>query len=237
MIAPSFNRFIHKKAISLPFPSKNISMECTEFNITHYQADFFSHHNISIPKTISQSVNKRQAEFFAGRYTAQLALKKLNITCDDIPIGENRAPVFPNTVNASITHTNTTALCAAALPHNYQFLGVDIEDVILMSTIHDIKNTVIFNDEITLLEQSILSIEQAFTLAFSAKESLFKALYPHVGHYFDFSAAKLIEISPDNHRFTLVLTEDLTTKLCSGKVFNGYFSFIDKNHVLTLVAQ
>ena len=40
-----------------------------------------------------------------------------------------------------------------------------------------------------------ISIQNALTLIFSAKESLFKALYPSVGYYFDFKDAEITEVN------------------------------------------
>ena len=59
----------------------------------------------------------------------------------------------------------------------------------------EIQDSIIFNNEKEYLQKSELSLVEAFTLTFSAKESLFKALYSSVGDYFDFSAAKITKLS------------------------------------------
>ena len=235
MMNYSFDLFLQLKNLSLPFLPNNIAIQCVEFNIKHYQALFFADFNIALPQSILKSVNKRQAEFFAGRYAASFTFKKLNVPCKEIAIGEHRAPIFPNNTSASITHNNTMAICVAAHSAHYQFLGIDLEDVMSMKTMNDIKNTVIFNNELNILTQSTLSLEISFTLVFSAKESLFKALYPHVGDYFDFSAAKLMSISIQKQSFTLMLTKTLTNDLTEGMTFSGYFHQLNRQ-IITLIA-
>ena len=83
---------------------------------------------------------------------------------------------------------------------------------------------------------SQLSFEDAFSLIFSAKESLFKALYPSVRVYFDFYSAKITAICCITNSFTLTLLEDLTPELRANIEFSGHFIF-DKNYVFTIIAQ
>jgi 4'-phosphopantetheinyl transferase EntD len=106
---------------------------------------------------------------------------------------------------------------------------------------NEIKSSIITLDEEAVLtehtmKENSLNFSQAFTLAFSAKESLFKALYPSVGYYFDFSVANITQFNSESNSFTLVLTEDLTAELTKGTEFNGFFQQIEQQ-VLTLIAQ
>nr|WP_259674725.1 4'-phosphopantetheinyl transferase superfamily protein [Pseudomonas fluorescens] len=65
--------------------------------------------------------------------------------------------------------------------------------------------------------------EHMLTLAFSAKESLFKAVFPQVGRYFDFDAARLVEVHWPSGRLVLRVTQDLSTSIRAGMLFEGYF--------------
>jgi len=228
--------FISENILDFTFIPENLSIKCSDFVLANYNKALFSELEISLPQSIRNSVAKRQAEFLAGRYTATLALKALGISCNNIAIGKQRSPVWPNKTIASITHTNTTSICVASLNTEHQYLGVDLENIISEKTINEIHNSIIFTNELTVLKNSSLSFEQAFTLTFSAKESLFKALYPTVGYYFDFSAAKITDISTQKSCFTLVLTEDLTDELTTGMVFTGYFGNVHQQ-IFTLIAQ
>ena len=100
----------------------------------------------------------------------------------------------------------------------------------------EIKNSIINLQEEDLILKSQLSFEDAFSLIFSAKESLFKALYPSVRAYFDFSSAKITAICCNTNSFTLTLLEDLTPELRADIEFKGNFIF-DKNNVFTIIAQ
>ena len=81
-----------------------------------------------------------------------------------------------------------------------------------------------------------MSSNVAFTLIFSAKESLFKALYPHVGDYFDFSAAEVVEINGNVGHFTIKLAQQLTSALKEGMTFKGYFD-INADDVTTYIVE
>jgi len=215
---------------------KKLSIVSYGFDIELYCFENFRIHGVIAPPTIQNSVKKRQAEFLAGRLSAYAALNKLGVFFSDIPIGKHRCPVWPEGVNAAISHTNNIALCVAAKYCDYRFIGVDIENIIEKSTIDNIANSIINPKEKRLIEQSDLPNNAAFTLLFSAKESLFKALYPSVGRYFDFSAAVITDISVQGSLFSLELAEDLTETLIKGRQFNGRFSFY-QDKVITLIAN
>ena len=79
-----------------------------------------------------------------------------------------------------------------------------------------------------------LAREWVLTLLFSAKESLFKALYPALQRDFDFMAAELAALAQAERRFTLRLTVTLSAHFKAGDCFDGYFSE-DGDHLTTLV--
>jgi enterobactin synthetase component D len=243
--------FISERILTLAFIPSNISIKCYEFQVTKYQKHLYSKLSISLPESINNAVPKRQAEFLAGRYSAISALNALGVNCRNIVIGKHRSPVWPNSIIASITHTTTTSICAASYKDNYQYLGIDIEYVISTELINEIKRSIITFDEEAILRKCSmkecsteevtqegwpLSFSQVFTLVFSAKESLFKALYSSVGYYFDFSAANISQINTDKNSFTLVLTENLTTELTKGREFTGFFDQIGQQ-IITFIAQ
>lgn len=83
-------------------------------------------------------------------------------------------------------------------------------------------------DERNILDRTDISMETALLIVFSAKESLFKALYPQSQHIFRFEAAvnatifdrylpfscplaKLCEIEQNNNFFSLELTRQLNS--------------------------
>jgi 4'-phosphopantetheinyl transferase EntD len=228
--------FISERTLTLPFPSNDITIKCYNFQLAKYQNKLFSEFTIPLPESIENAVPKRQAEFLAGRYSAISALKALGLSCNNIAIGKNRNPVWPRSIIASITHTTTTSICAASYKDSYLYLGIDIEYIIPTKLVTEIKSYIINIDEEVILRKCSLNFLEAFTLTFSAKESLFKALYPSVGYYFDFSAANITQVNSANNSFILVLTKDLTAELTAGIEFTGFFDCIEQQ-ILTLIAQ
>ena len=228
-------QFINKFNLVIP-GAEHQTLASYNFNVANYNSTLFQQFNIHFPEAIKLSVLKRQAEYLAGRYVARIALHNLGTNVNDVPIGKHRSPVWPAVISASITHTDTKAICAASYKDNYEYLGIDLENRINSLCVLDIKNSIINSQEEDLLLKSALSFEDAFSLTFSAKESLFKALYPSVEAYLDFSAAQIISICCHKNSFIVILLEDLTAQLKAGIKFTGYFSF-DKNHVFTMIAQ
>ena len=79
-----------------------------------------------------------------------------------------------------------------------------------------------------------LSLAEGLTLVFSAKESLFKALYPLVLTRFYFHDAELLSWSEEG-RAELRLLIDLSTEWPAGSRLNGRFAEFD-GYLLSLVA-
>ncbi len=80
-----------------------------------------------------------------------------------------------------------------------------------------------------------LSLQVALTIAFSAKESFYKAAYATVGRIFDFSAVQVKELDARKQRLTLVLNEDLSDQFCRGRVCDARFTFFRPDTVFTYV--
>jgi enterobactin synthetase component D len=229
------NQFIKKFHLAIPEVG-NLILASYSFHVLNYNSSLFEQFSIHFPEVIKSSVLKRQAEYLAGRYAARSALSHLGLEVKDIATGKHRNPVWPAGVSASITHTDRIAICAASYKHDHEYLGIDFEKRLNLKCVDEIKYSIINLQEESLLLKSELSFEDAFTLTFSAKESLFKALYPHVGGYFDFSAAQITDICSSTNKFTIILLEDLTAEITAGKTFTGYFRF-DKTYVFTIIAQ
>jgi enterobactin synthetase component D len=212
-----------------------------DFDLQNFHQDFFQLFNIPFPAQLQKAVPKRQAEFLAGRLAANRTLAAIGVLVSEIPTGEHRSPIWPKAVVASITHNESTALCAAAFKAKnndagLKYLGLDLENILPIATIEEIKGMIINPDEAIILRQSALDFTTAFTLAFSAKESLFKALYPNVGYYFDFDAACIESIDHKRQRFQLVLSKNLNAAFSQGQRFEGYYQ-ADSKSILTLIAD
>lgn len=154
---------------------------------------------------LSHASKKRQVEHLAGRIAAHEALRFHGVT-DFVPgIGLHREPCWPPGFTGSITHSGNVALATVvADDHLLRVgLGIDYEEIIAPTVAWDIYDGIIESAERELLAASPLPFNYALTLVFSAKESLFKALFRHVGRYFDFSAASICKIEQKHMIMTL----------------------------------
>ena len=185
--------------------SKTLFMCSCDFQLPLYHKKLFNDLGVYFPSELLRAVNKRQAEFLAGRYVAQQAMLSSGFLNNQfkstqapiIPIGKNRSPIWPTGIQGSITHNNVSALCAVttATSIHTDYIGIDVESLLTAVTASEIKSTIHTSKESELLISQGMSDNVATTLIFSAKESLFKALYPVIGEYFGFECAKVVEFS------------------------------------------
>lgn len=191
-----------------------------DFRVESFHPSLFAHFGIELPSHMEKAVAKRRAEFLAGRVAAARSLAALGCAGCSVPIGENRSPLWPEGIAASISHSDGQALCAASHKSRNDYLGVDLEKLINAEVARDIGSSIVTGAELNLLLQAGLSQNTAITLAFSAKESLFKALYPFIKKYFGFESAQVAAFYPgDSIRegtLTLHLDADLA-RFCGEK--------------------
>ena len=142
-------------------------------HIVGFDPDSFHEHDLLwLPhhSQLQSCGRKRKAEHLAGRIAAVHALREYGIKT--VPgIGTQRQPVWPQGLFGSISHSASTALAVVSR----QPVGIDIEAIFTPQTATELASSIVTHAEKELLANSGLSIEQALTLAFSAKESAFKA--------------------------------------------------------------
>ncbi len=123
---------------------------------------------------IRNAVEKRRRDFQAGRACARLALAALGVHDVAIPSGPRREPLWPPGIVGSITHC--PGYVAAAVTHREHLLalGIDAEDWGAAGS--DVEPFICTAAELDRYRDSEYPYWR--TLVFSAKESVFKALYP-----------------------------------------------------------
>ena len=228
------NNFLITNSLNESLHIQGITLFSTDFAVKHYHDNLYQQLGITFAQDIKGAVNKRKAEYLAGRYAAAQALKSFGVTRPTIPTGSDRSPIFPEGIVASISHTNTTALCAAGLSKNIKHLGIDLETILNKTTINEVEHSIINGIEKEILVGLSMPYENAFSIVFSAKESLFKALYSNVKSYFDFSAAQLVHINENENLIEFKLSQELSPTLSKGTRINGTFCF-NKTEVLTCI--
>lgn len=186
-----------------------------EFDATRFRPALYAELGIAMPESIVRSVPKRQAEFLAGRYAAALALQYFVPVRDQavqVGIGDKRNPQWPSGVVGSISHVDSVAVCAVSRTADRDYLGIDVEYVMSAQVCREVAAMVATQQERERLSADGLSEREALTLIFSAKESLFKALYPSVRDYFGFEVAEATELRLAERTLILRLTDRFAEK-------------------------
>lgn len=179
----------------------------------------------SEPLAVQKAVPKRQAEFAAGRRAARAALAGLGHQTRAIPAGEDRAPIWPDTVVGAITHDAGLAAALVANTQDCTAIGLDMAEAAPFP-VH-LRDRIL----ITQSERALGDLDAR--AVFSAKEALFKALYPSVRQFFGFEAA---EVMPDlaTETFTARLSAPLGDHV-AGTCYNGRLAITDDRLLATLV--
>lgn len=202
-----------------------------EFNNAFYDDNLFSTNNILLPDSLKKAVNKRKAEFFSGRYCAKKVLEKLGYECC-VGIAKDRSPLWPKQRWGSISHSRQRAICVVSPQENLS-VGVDIESYLAPEKCAKLTSLIVHNSELNRLPTSI-TFQQAITLCFSAKESLYKALYPLLGISMDFSEAEVLDIDILQKTFSMAVLNEAYSHFFSGNVFSGNF-ILFSDYVFTYI--
>lgn len=148
--------------------------------------------NVTLPDDLKNAVAKRRTEYLAGRFCAALALRQIGLT-EAVP-RQGRAPVWPTGVAGSISHSKDRAIAAVSLYH--RFVGLDCEALVPQDRAMQLS-AAIFTEAESSIRPDALPYASFFTLVFSAKESLYKALSPRLTRVPDFLEVTLTNLTPD----------------------------------------
>ncbi|MCH7369692.1 4'-phosphopantetheinyl transferase superfamily protein [Aeromonas sp. MR16] len=202
-------RFIrHTDALFMPcLDSLPLHRIC--FEPTAFRPQCFAEQGMALPGELQSAVAKRQGEFLAGRLAARLALRPYGLGEERVAIGQDRAPCWPAGMEGSISHSRLLgqgmALCAVR--PGRAGLGLDLEAWLDARQADQLWPGIVDKEEwgrlATGAAAADLSLAEGLTLVFSAKESLFKALYPRVGRYFDFLDASWSAMGAQTLRLSL----------------------------------
>jgi len=135
-------------------------------------------------RQVENAVEKRRVEFQRGRACARTALHALGgPAAAPLPIGPARSPVWPEGFTGSITHT-AGVVGAVVIPlSRCSGIGIDVERG---SALPDGTGRLVLQPR----EQDRL-VSPLDLVAFSAKESIFKAVHPLVERWVGFKEARI----------------------------------------------
>jgi len=134
----------------------------------------------------------RQVSFVGGRLALRTACVQLGDEPPPILPDDLGAPRLPEPFSGSISHKRTLAVGMVGQARNGT-LGVDLEEYAPQRL--NIATAILTDAEIETIEQLPENRRWiALLTRFSIKESIYKALNPHVRRYIDFKEA---EVTPD----------------------------------------
>lgn len=137
---------------------------------------------------IARAIPKRRREFAAGRRAARAAMAELGLPATPIPVGAQRAPLWPDGIVGSIAHCDT--LCIAAVSRTHHSLGIDIEPAApLPPDLEDIICTPTERAWLDTLPPDTRSLRAR--QIFCAKEAFYKAQYLLTGRVIGFQQVDL----------------------------------------------
>ena len=214
--------------------SNVIVMQC-KFNTDFFSDMYYNYLPFNEPLSIKNAVVKRRSEFLAGRIVAMSALENMGIVDRNVLIGDNRMPIFPADCVGSITHSSEKVIAIVSKKNHTQFVGIDCERKMSETFARNIATEILLDNELLIFNTLKLSFSMYCTIVFSVKESLFKALYPLVGIYFDFKDTELVEINPEITSFKIKVIRPLgNTYNIEGREFCGRIE-ICSDYITTII--
>ncbi|MCK8516792.1 4'-phosphopantetheinyl transferase superfamily protein [Methylonatrum kenyense] len=128
---------------------------------------------------VEKAVEKRRREFSTGRWLARQGLKRLGIPPQAIPSGAMREPLWPPAMVGSLTHSGLVCAFIGGLSSNYDSVGLDLE--LSPAPTPELAHLILSRSEPPAYRES-----NTLRLVFSAKEAVYKCLYPVCRRLFDF---------------------------------------------------
>ena len=181
---------------------------------------------------VRNAVPKRRAEFRAGRAYARAALAELGVAATAIAAGKDRAPVWPVTITASITHDDTYCGVMAARTSDFSSVGIDIESAAPLGELSPYVCSAAELEQCAQLGDTVAA--DVAKLIFCAKESAYKAYYALARVVLEFADVE-IRLSPSDETFTASIRAGALPMPNFGRTIQGRFLALG-SHVVTWTA-
>lgn len=154
--------------------------------IEDFQDDLFPEESSEIVKAVEQ----RRSEFRAGRTCARKALARAGLPALAVPAGQRRQPVWPAGYTGSISHAGGFCVAAVCSTRHNAGVGVDIEKAGPLSPL--LLNLVCRKNETRRGNRPPgMKAGRLGKLLFSAKESVYKCLFPVFEKEFEFADVEI----------------------------------------------
>lgn len=203
------------------------------FDSEQYDDTWFERLAIDRPLFLDDAVRSRRAEYLAGRHCASRGLAAIGIVPRSIRMGALRQPLFPAPSAGSISHIPGRA-CAAVVAGGPSMVGIDVQDVIDAPTAREIAPNIVTPEE----EAMLFAVfgERAITVAFSIKETFFKAACPQVGRYFGFEEVAVTHVRDAGSTVELTAVRGTGDALRAGARAEVRLTWLDEQTVLSVLA-
>jgi len=187
---------------------------------------------IQFPEFLHRAVLKRRCEFLAGRACSKRGLLALNhLPVLELKVGEHNQPLWPEGIVGSISHCVGHAVAVVGRESvDLLGVGIDIERVVSADLAQQIGDHLLSKPEQNIA-QTVFNYQQLVTVVFSAKESIYKAIFPVVNRVLDFDSVQLIRLDPDKCEMTFEFSSEL--KMIFTPLIVVYYNQWDKNTFLT----
>lgn len=138
------------------------------------------------PTELTDSAVTRRSDFLMGRLAAVEALRRLGVE-GSVGRSTDGAPAWPEGVAGSLTHHSGVA--AAIVGRGTGGLGIDI-----CPRLDGNRLRAVVRQCLTESERERWAGEETATIAFAAKESIYKAAYPRAQRFIGFAEAEIIDV-------------------------------------------
>ena len=135
---------------------------------------------------IGKAIAKRQHEFATVRSLAREAMAELGLPAGPILKGSQREPIWPPDMLGSLTHAEDCAVASVARAGAIRSVGIDLEVAGRVGP--ELHGKLFTARERAELERQDPALAG---LCFSAKEAVYKAVFPLVGRFIGFQEAEV----------------------------------------------
>jgi 4'-phosphopantetheinyl transferase EntD len=213
------------RCVVSPFANQSISFQlCNQQDLLGFS--LHPEEALALGDSVS---DKRRNDFHLGRAAARRAVKGVGFpVAAPILRGEHREPLWPVGLVGSIAHCAGYGIAAAAWQQEVPAVGVDIQLIEERYTDELIARFADPDEFDWVRSDPALRTERAVKL-FSAKESVFKALYPLRHVWFAFDVAHLSPVDGEHSFKASVRLPALSTGLIELDVGVSFF----EGHIIT----
>lgn len=210
--------------------SPDVTLCFAQFDADRFDTTAEGFNQIIAQAGLSHAVRKRQIEFYAGRCLARCA-----IGIHKLPRGATGAPVWPVGRTGAISHIAQSVALIEGVRNRR--LGVDVQEILHGTELQAVSSLALNANERTWLEgEPLLRQTELITIAFSAKEAVFKALAAEIDGRPDFCVAEMLPLTGRLNTLRLKLVTPLADHLPIGTILKAYFGWFE-DEVITWIDE